>query len=71
MRRWFAGPEPGKERDPGGGEGEGERDEEVARGNFRVGVVLAEWVEMLDLGRGRRVWWEREGEVWRTGEVWP
>jgi pyridoxamine 5'-phosphate oxidase len=71
LRRSFAGPVPGSERVPGDSGVVEDWDEEVARRNFRVGVVVVEWVEMLDLVGWKRVWWEREGEGWKTGEVWP
>ncbi|KAI9782846.1 MAG: hypothetical protein M1839_004597 [Geoglossum umbratile] len=81
LRGSFKGPPPGGERDPrddGRGRlgqvvGDGELGDEVARGNFRVAVVVVGRVESVDLREGRRKWWERaEGEGgWRTGEVWP
>jgi pyridoxamine 5'-phosphate oxidase len=85
MRGSFANPPPGVPLSEVGGEKGGRveneavgkgGEEEKARRNFRVGVLVPEVVERValseDFGKAKRwVWDKDDGGKWRETELWP
>ncbi|KAF4981860.1 hypothetical protein FZEAL_2410 [Fusarium zealandicum] len=80
MRGSFRNPPPGTPRDekPGPGLGLGQKveglDDEIARNNFRVVVIVPEEVDRVDLSDpedGKRWNYRLTGDSWKETELWP
>ncbi|KAJ3457355.1 hypothetical protein MRS44_014496 [Fusarium solani] len=80
MRGSFRNPAPGtpKTENPGPGLGLGQKvedlDDEVARKNFRVVVIVPEEVDRVDLSdpeEGKRWNYRLTGDSWEETELWP
>ncbi|KAF4446113.1 hypothetical protein F53441_10224 [Fusarium austroafricanum] len=80
MRGTFRNPPPGTKRDekPAPGLGMGQKvedlDDEIARKNFRVVVIVPEEVDQVDLSDpedGRRWNYQLVGGYWEKAELWP